>query len=532
MAREWSQGGVAGRLYVLLMASFVVAGIVMRTRGVLSFTFWLDECSWASFLMEKPLEELLIRPIGFMASSKALASLFGASVGVLRAIPWTAGVATVLLSPFLAERLFAGRAARLLFVGALATNSEAVNYAKEFKPYALGLSLHCAVLFLVLRYFETPRAKTLLVALVVAVAAVLFTQDMVFAYPGTLLALTTFAWKRGRRRELAAIVVAGATALSLVVVQYVLIWSKIGGGESAYWGDRYDVFFTAKHGGSHLSWFVEKYLDTVSFPSVTRLEWQSSFLSREALARLASAYEWCFIGLHAAGVAFLIRTRRGRLALLLITPIVTMAALNWVGMWPFGAFRTNLFSATYSTALAALALDWPLHSAGALARLRDARASAAAGFAPALVLVVAPVILFYDGWTHIAHGAARAVRMPEIVAELVRLQGPGAPPRPEPLILDGMHCDAWNYYTKYNPGVVARFGPELARRFDAECCDTDRAAVRALEKVASGDRVFNLFVPQFVRRSPAYHRMLARRFEVEKRDSVEASTAVVARRLP
>jgi len=521
--RDGRRGRSLDALYAAAIVTIVATGVVVRSRGVLAFPFWLDECSWATFLMEKPLAELVIRPIGFMGLSKAMAVVFGPSVGALRCVPWVAGIATTVLSPFLARRLFSARAARLLFVAAIAFNSEAINYAKEFKPYSLGLFLHCAVLFLTLNYLHTSKTRDLLVALAVAVAAVLFTQDIVFAYPGALLAVLIFASRRRRWPEIAAIVVAGATALSLITLQYVFIWSKLEQGESRIWGHKYDVFFTGRDaGGAWLGWAFHKYLDLAAFPGITRLEWHASWLTAKSLATLVSLSAFVWVTLHVLGVVAIVSRKHVSLALLLLLPLLVMVILNRAGFWPFGAFRTNLFTLPYTSAIAGAAFDWAPTAASDRAHPRVRWLP----FLPAFALVIFPSLLLYDGWQRIAHNPPHALVMPEIVENLVQMQGEAVPPEPQLLVLDAYSCDPWNYYTKYNPSVVNTWGAKLQGRFSAVCAETDRASVDALRGVAPGEHAWSLFVGTYTRQFPGFHRMLNRRFQIEKRANVGAAVTV------
>src|SRR3954468_14818334 len=80
------EGTFAERAARLATVLIVALGIWLRLRGFLFSTqsLWLDESDWAIRLIDRPLSEHLIRPIGFMALSKALAWLFSPSETVLR----------------------------------------------------------------------------------------------------------------------------------------------------------------------------------------------------------------------------------------------------------------------------------------------------------------------------------------------------------------------------------------------------------------------------------------------------------------
>src|SRR5690606_41224711 len=88
--------GAPSRLFVLLTLGCVVLGIALRTRGMFvdPLPLWLDEASWAVYLVEQPLTEQLIRPLGFMAVSRVLAAI-SMSEPMLRSLSWAAGIGTV-----------------------------------------------------------------------------------------------------------------------------------------------------------------------------------------------------------------------------------------------------------------------------------------------------------------------------------------------------------------------------------------------------------------------------------------------------
>ncbi len=204
-----------------------------------------------------------------MAVSKLIAAHVSASEPWLRALPWMAGLGTVVLSVFLGARLFKGWGARLFLVAALALNTEAIDYAREFKPYALRVSSCTSPSFF------SPCARTRRAPGGISswcsssrVLAVLFTQDMVFAYPGLFLVLGAAELRAKRRTELALVVGAAFAAAGLLVVQYVFIWSRLGSAESEYWGNRYDVFFVGTGFAAHLRWHAEKLWDVLAFPGV------------------------------------------------------------------------------------------------------------------------------------------------------------------------------------------------------------------------------------------------------------------------
>ncbi|HEX4335165.1 MAG TPA: hypothetical protein VH062_04585 [Polyangiaceae bacterium] len=450
-------------------AVLVGLGIWFRTRGMFGtpMPFWLDECAWGSLLFDKPLSELLIRPIGFMAVSKLIAAHVSASEPWLRALPWMAGLGTVVLSVFLGARLFKGWGARLFLVAALALNTEAIDYAREFKPYACGLFLHLAVLFLAVRAHGSHARRDLVAVLVVAVLAVLFTQDMVFAYPGLFGVLAADELRAKRRTELALVVGAALAAAGLLVVQYVFIWSRLGSTESEYWGNRYDVFFVGTGFAAHLRWHAEKLWDVLAFPGVHGT-WSSTELSDSAVSQMSTVYRAAWLVLHLAGVTLLFRARRFAVATLLLLPLVTASLFNVAGLWPWGAFRTNTFLLAYTCSIAAFAFE-----------SRAWQWLGVAGLAPAAALLV-PVFVLEPEWERQIHAPIRSLPMRDVVRELIDAQGPDLPAAPETLIVDAYHCEPWRYYSLYNPVTRAMLGADAEKRFRPVCAEDEPSLIAIL----------------------------------------------------
>jgi hypothetical protein len=173
------------RLVPMLMAALIVAGVVLRVRGYLTapISLWEDEATWAVRLLEGRMLWNSIRPPGFIAVCKLLVFLLGASEIGLRALPWLAGLGTLLMAPALANRLWSSPAARLLFVAVIALHPGAIDLAKEFKPYSVSLALHMGLLLLALRYTQGRSTAVLAALMGTAFVSNLFAQDCVFSYP-------------------------------------------------------------------------------------------------------------------------------------------------------------------------------------------------------------------------------------------------------------------------------------------------------------------------------------------------------------
>lgn len=456
-------------------------GLVLRARGFVLGTvpLWEDEAAWAMRLVDLPLSEHTIRPLGFMALSKLLALHVSASETALRALPWLSGAACLALAPALARRLFTSPASRLLFVAILALSPPAIDLAKEFKPYSVSLALHTGSLLLSLRYVASQRARELWLLLGLSCLGTLFAQDLLFTYPGVFALLLVEARRARRGRHALAVVGAALATLAVVVVNYVCFWSKAvreGDGTVDYWGKKYDVFCVA---GSHWVWTAEKLGDMFALPGMRRESWASHRLDPATLAELRIIDSQVWQALVVVGIGLLVLHRRPRVLVLLVGPLAWAVLFNALGRWPLGAFRTNLFGLVYVAALAAAALD------------RRQPAPRGWDFVPMAALVLLPY-LWLDPDNHAKKGSmANGSAFTSVLSALgERKQRGRADSRPL-LLMDGASCAPWKYYTGYHPRrkVWARIG----RRFDVHCAKNFPGIVNAARKgTRQGTKIFVL----------------------------------------
>jgi hypothetical protein len=455
------------RLITVLIISCVLLGLFFRARGFLfgSSAFWLDESMWAVNIMTRPLTENWVRPIGFITISKLLAVVFSPSEMVLRALPWLAGVAATVGAPFLARLLYTAPGARLLFVAILTLNPCAIDFSKEFKPYSLGLTLHLALFGLVLRYVQARTPRALGAALATAVLGIFFTQDLVFAYPGVFLVLGWETFKHNRRH---LIPVVGCALLIVValVAQYFLIWRRISAGETDTWASKYNVFWVAGGEESYFRWAIMRYLDMLALPGYRHTTWTIDWMTFEERERFRDADQVLWLLVHALGLAVLVAYRRLRAALLIVLPLLMVFLFNRLGFWPLGAFRTNVFTLAYSTAVAGMAADLPISRA----RLTSAL--------PALLLVLLPLGLFERTWHEKKLAFTYESRFPDVLKELIARHA--ADEDKDVLIFDRRSCHSYRYYSQFDAVGSRLYGPPLAERYEVSCVGNDDRQIATL----------------------------------------------------
>jgi hypothetical protein len=363
-------GGVRGRVraappqeraYWLGLLSVLLLGAFLRLNGYLwnQGSFWLDEALWAPRFVDWPLQKLGIRPIGYVWLTRQLVTLFGATEFWFRFIPNASGVLSLCLMPYVASRLLDSRVLRLLLVLVFAIHPALVDLSKEFKPYSFEVLVHLLTLVLYLRYQQTRRAAWLYALLAYLPLAFLLAYNIAFALPSLLLVVFWTAFKRRSRPLMLAAVLGGVVCAGVVYETNALLLKKVAkeGRTEEYWGQKYDVFYRAGEDDSRLVWTLEKSGDMAAMIGLRQHLWVGDERFPEPVTRrLGEADRWLWIGLTLLGVIAACYKRSAR-AILLLTPLLVIAGLNALGKWPFGQFRTNLFTCVYLFPLPLLALD-------------------------------------------------------------------------------------------------------------------------------------------------------------------------------
>jgi hypothetical protein len=240
---------------------------------------------------------------------------------------------------------------------------------------------------------------------------------------------------------------------------------------SEYWGNKYNVFYTGKKGGSYLQWSLERYRDMTGFPGIRRNFWQEGGVSLEIRQKVRDADRVVWLSMHLMGLMVLGWQRRWRKAALIALPLAVLWLFNALGLWPMGAFRTNLFTLAYTTAVAATAFDLP-----------DTPRSRWLAPVPALIVVVAPMLVFEHVWHSRKQAFTYDSRFPKLIGRLADVrQSRGR----APLILDRRSCPPWRFYTKFHPETKKAYGELMTQSYEAHCLTNDATIPEALRQHAT-----------------------------------------------
>jgi hypothetical protein len=203
-------------VYPALLVAVLVAAIVLRLAVyVADRSLVIDEAFVALNVSRRSAAGLTSElswnsaaPIGFLELEKGLTALFGSSEHVLRAAPFVASVAAVLLFVALAQRLL-DRYAATLAVALFAGVALATSYAAIVKPYAFDVAFVIVLYLATLAVLRDERARWRAGALTLAgIVSPLFSYASVFVVAACAAVLVLDAVVRqSRTRQIRAFAV-------------------------------------------------------------------------------------------------------------------------------------------------------------------------------------------------------------------------------------------------------------------------------------------------------------------------------------
>ncbi len=449
--------------YAYVLGLIVLVGLFLRTLGYFdgSNGLWNDEANWV-LRMSHGQSGGNIRPPGYVLLNRLLIA-WRPSEAVLRSSSYLAGLASLPLFVSVARRAGFTRWPTALGLFVLAVHPWAIAYAKEWKPYGFELGLHFAVLAMALRYLEKRTLRELLLLALVCGAALPFGWNLVFLFPGIVLCVWIVQYQTRAFRQL---YISGGAALAGAAAVLILHFHRLERlfsgrrGSDVFWGNKYGVFYLVRGDVfGKLRWELGRTWELLGFPGQLKAFWDSS-------GGLSAAFAFAFATLALTGVVVLLFERNWRLLLLFVTPWLFTLLANWIGLWPYGVFRTNVYLLAYALPLGLV----PFVTLGKWLDRRDGAwpkrlAPLALG---ALVLAFLPYDLHYFRYKDPATNAYSSLLGPSL-ARIREYETKARGPRAE-LVLDGYACGTAQYYLTLHPDYKS-MGPWFSRRVRRQCVD-------------------------------------------------------------
>jgi hypothetical protein len=460
------------RRYWLAAGSIILLGVVLRLWGYFEYEFWYDEAFWARRVLRSVANAS--RPIGYMYLSQWLAKLDNTEP-VIRLPSLIAGIASLPLLLVICRKTRLSWPVTVLGLFVLAIHPWAITASKEFKPYALELTLHLALLALAASYLSSRKTRDLVLLGCLGVLSTAFAWTVAMLLPLLFFMLLAVTWRAGNKRHALIVFVGGTlTAASLAAIYYLRLAGTGKQRSAERFADKYDVFFSGEGWLDHARWLLQKTADIAAFPAQLKPFWTLGHGAQLAFAALC----W------AAAVAGCVYLVRRRLAFGLVAWVGTWATalvLGAAGIWPYGVFRTNLFLLVYSLLLVLCGLQYLAEWASR--RVLTGRL--------ALALAAAYVVLFFPynlskAAEKTAGGYTASVRRS---LETIKAHEEATPTGKKPLLLlDGLSCGPFGYYTRDHAAASEALGDFVKNKIKTSCMGrgTDRLKRKVKGSVRRG----------------------------------------------
>jgi hypothetical protein len=223
----------------------------------------------------------------------------------------------------------------------VAINADFIEYSNQFKPYMFEVMTHliCLAAWVTLLKSTAVSAKKITLFFVILIFALLSCANSIFIFPAIGLTVTLWALFCSQSSKKNLILVSiGFVILGLVAgVMYRFVWSYGSDKELLnYWANG---FWSSAY-KSHFSFWLDAYSKM----------WAGSFNAFNSNLALAKCALIIFILTVATVVINSISIRKSKYlsfpSLIFFYMLVfgaTVIALNYLGMWPIGRLRPNLF---------------------------------------------------------------------------------------------------------------------------------------------------------------------------------------------
>lgn len=456
------------RHWLLAAAAVILLGIVLRVWGYFEYEFWYDEAFWASRTLRSISNST--RPIGYMFVSQALAKLHNTEA-VIRLPSLLAGIVSLPILLKLCRQIGLSWPVSLLGLFVLSVHPWAVTASKEFKPYGLELTLHLGLLALFAMYANSRKTRDLVLLLCLCAISTAFAWTVAMLFPWLFLSLLVLAWQKRNKLHLGLTFAGGAASAACLGAIFLLRLKDTGEQrDSAHFGTKYDVFYMGDGGVlEHARWLLDNSIEVATFPA------RSGALLERAPAQ--AVFEWVHVAACIAGCAYLVHRRKFFALAAWVGTWLTAIVLAATHVFPYGVFRTNLYLLAYALLFVSCGVQYAWEGA----RERQVASKVALGLALAYVALVFPYDLAKAA-EKTAGGATASVR--KSLQTIKSYEEAGAPwvGKGPLLILDGLSCGPFKYYTRDHVDARAELDRFFPKRMKAACTGRGMARMRGKVK--------------------------------------------------
>jgi ribonuclease BN (tRNA processing enzyme) len=334
--------------------ALIAFGLAVRLRlFAAARSYWFDEAAVVLNLVNRSMVELL-RPLDYRQSAPLLflwlerlvVLVAGPAELAMRAIPFVAGVATLVVMWRVAKRLLPDDAA-LVTLALVAFSPLLIYYSNELKPYALDALVAATLVALTLRVVETPAdgRRWFSLALGGAVGALLSTTAP-FTMAGAVACLTCSPRLRSARgvgRHATVMLVVWGVAAVLVLLFH------------------QDVMARESATGKYMQQYWNSAFLTTDPPGVRMRMWLAVFgaIKTTFIDGVSRRFEMSLLVVVAAfGFWRLVKRNGFAIGALVVVPFLCLVVASALRLYPFDS-RLILFAAPLTALLLAGGITWP-----------------------------------------------------------------------------------------------------------------------------------------------------------------------------
>lgn len=403
--------GVDRRWISTFALAIVVVGGVLPRLNHAGKSLWTGEAWVANSVLSDSLAQMFhydawlqTTPPLFLLLVRQSVHVFGISLLAFRAVPFLLSLLSLVLLAWL-SRLVLRTPFAVLCTALLALCPPAVVFSKEVKQYSGDLAATCLILLLSWMYLATPNVRRYL-WLISGLAAVLF-----LSYPAVCFIPLVFwvlftaqpATKDGqtltpRVRFLRLVPAAGLVALISALNYWFFVRPNTAPQLTAFWAEGYPTLGSVK---ILVRFYAEYFLGmSVSYyvPSQSR-EAALEFLSAAGHLPLFVIAISCIGALWVAWPILLSRPPYRNALIFCSVPILTLAAINLLRLYPVSGRRLTLFMFPCIAVITATILQ-ALWDRLVIPAKADPSGALAGFLAAACILVVFIAGAHADGWAN------------------------------------------------------------------------------------------------------------------------------------
>jgi len=326
------------RLWQFLTVAAVAAGALLRAvQYFANSSLWVDEAALSRNILDRsfveltqPLDYAQSAPIGFLFAQKVMVT-FGSSELLLRALPFAASLAALILFTVLVRRLLT-EFGQAVAVAAFALGSPFVYFAAQAKPYSIDVAVTLLLTWLLLRGTDKSRSIGYWVLCgVIAVAGCAVSHAATLLVATQCVVLGWAYWRgqvplsRSQFMTVQVLWIAGVASSAWLAL------NSISAPDLAYSREVYSAWFLpVPQTAGDVMWLVRRLVDSFGLPQFAPPRLDGGL-------RFAAPWLYAIVALVGFGVLW-VRQRYAALALLL--PILAAIAASAVRMYPMGGRHT------------------------------------------------------------------------------------------------------------------------------------------------------------------------------------------------